>query len=71
MGDARTGIQPGQSVPEPANLIIQLPGLKLRGIFSQDDHSYGVRDIFKVKQVFKKSQEEMFQIANILRLAGI
>ena len=70
-GDARTGIQPGQSVLELANLIIQLPGLKLRGIFTHDGHSYGARDIFKVKQVFKKSQEEMLQTANILRLAGI
>ncbi|MBA7581467.1 D-threonine aldolase [subsurface metagenome] len=70
-GDARTGIQPGQSVLELANLIIQLPGLKLRGIFTHDGHSYRARDVFEVKQVFKKSQEEMLQTANILRLAGI
>ena len=70
-GDVRTGIQPDQSVLELANLIIQLPGLKLRGIFTHDGHSYGARDIFEVKQIFKKSQEEMLQTANILRLSGI
>ena len=70
-GDARTGIQPDQSVLELANLIIKLPGLKLRGIFTHDGHSYGARDIFEVKQIFKKSQEEMLQTANILRLSGI
>jgi len=70
-GDARTGIQPGQSALELANLIIQLPGLKLRGIFTHDGHSYRAKDIFEVKQVFKKSQEEMLQTANTLRLAGI
>jgi D-serine deaminase-like pyridoxal phosphate-dependent protein len=70
-GDARTGIRSGQSVLDFANLIIQLPGLKLRGIFTHDGHSYGARDIFEVKQVFKKSQEEMLQTANILRLSGI
>lgn len=70
-GDARTGIQPGKPVLEFANLIIQLPGLKLRGIFTHDGHSYGARDIFEVKQFFKKSQEEMLRTANMLRLAGI
>jgi len=70
-GDARTGIQPSYLIPELANLIIQLPGLKLRGIFTHDGHSYRARDISEIKQVFKKSQEEMLQIANTLRLSGI
>jgi len=70
-GDARTGLQPGKPVLEFANLIIQLPGLKLRGIFTHDGHSYRARDIFEVNQFFKKSQEEMLRTANMLRLACI
>jgi len=70
-GDARTGVQPGEPVLELAKDIIQLPGIKIRGIYTHDGHSYSAKNIFEVKQIFKNSQETMLKTANILRNEAI
>ncbi len=70
-GDARTGIQPGEPLLKLAKNIVNLPGIKLRGIFTHDGHSYGAKSISDVKQIFKDSQEEMIRTDRILRNEGI
>lgn len=70
-GDARTGVQPGEPVVSLSKAMIKLPGIKIRGIFTHDGHSYHAKDILEVKKIFKDSQEAMLKTANILKKEGI
>lgn len=70
-GDSRTGVQPGQDTLILAKKIIELPGMKLKGIFTHDGHSYSAKNILEVKQISKKSQENMIETVNLLKKEGI
>jgi len=70
-GDARTGVKPGNPTLSLTKDIIRLPGIKFRGIFTHDGHSYGAKNIDEVQEIFKKSQQDMLQTANLLRNQGI
>lgn len=70
-GDARTGVQPVQPVLELAHLVSAAPGLRLRGIYTHEGHSYGAPDVAAVQAIFRRSQEDMLATAALLRQHGL
>ena len=70
-GYPRTGVQPGKDALDLARMIADSPGLHLKGIFTHDGHSYRAADSGEVREIFRKSQEDMLETAELMRGAGI
>ncbi len=52
-------------------MIRQAPGLRLRGIFTHEGHTYGARNSEECVRLFNASQEAVLAIASHLRTNGI
>ena len=70
-GGSRTGLLPGKPVLEMARIIASAPGLRLRGIFTHDGHSYGAGSREEVRAISFRSQSLMVETAELLRNSGI
>ncbi|MGE5559691.1 MAG: alanine racemase [Chloroflexota bacterium] len=70
-GDARTGVAPGSPALALARAVTESAGLHLRGIFTHEGHSYGAADRDAVRDVVRRSHEDMLATAELLRKHGI
>lgn len=70
-GSPRTGVLSGGQALELARCVCGAPGLRLRGIFTHDGHSYGAASVEAVRALSRESQEKMIETASLLRSAGI
>lgn len=70
-GDARTGVTPGEPALALARNIAGARGLRLRGIFTHEGHSYGAADRETVCDIVRRSHSDMLKTADLLRGNGI
>ncbi|MBZ4654383.1 MAG: alanine racemase [Peptococcaceae bacterium] len=70
-GEERTGVLTGEDALSLARLVTESPGLRLRGIFSHEGHTYGASSPEMCAELFRKSQEDTLTMAEILRQNGI
>ncbi|HPI98251.1 MAG TPA: alanine racemase [Synergistales bacterium] len=70
-GDPRTGIKPGKGVLELAQMVLAFPGVNLRGIYTHDGQSYEARNVEEIREIFRTSQKQMLETAELLRSEGI
>jgi D-serine deaminase-like pyridoxal phosphate-dependent protein len=70
-GDPRTGIKPGRPVLELAKIVNSSPGVVLRGIYTHDGQSYEAEDVKEIRSIFRTSQEQVLQTADLLRSEGL
>lgn len=70
-GEERTGVLPGEPALALARLIMETPGLKLRGLFSHEGHAYGASSPEACRDIFRKSQQDTLDSAHLLQTKGI
>lgn len=70
-GSPRTGVLPGKPALDLAQFVCRMPGLRLRGIFTHDGHSYGAPSVEAARGISRESQEKMIETALLLRAEGI
>lgn len=70
-GDPRTGVQPGKPVLELAKIVNSSPGVELRGIYTHDGQSYEAEDVEEIRSIFRTSQEQILNTADLLRSEGL
>ncbi len=70
-GSPRTGVLSGEQALELARCICRMPGLRIRGIFTHDGHSYGAASIEIARRISRESQNKMIEMASLLRSSGI
>lgn len=66
-GEDRTGVLTAAEALSLAQKIHQTPGLRLRGIFTHEGHTYGAQSKEECVKLFGKSQEDVLAVANYLR----
>jgi D-serine deaminase-like pyridoxal phosphate-dependent protein len=69
-GYHRVGVEPARAV-EVARQIAELPGLKLRGIFTHAGQAYGAEDSAAVAQIGRAEGETVAALAEEMRAAGL
>ena len=69
-GYHRVGVAPDRAL-EVARRIAELPGLKLRGIFTHAGQAYGAEDPAAVAQIGRGEGETLVAVATDLRAAGL
>ena len=70
-GGARTGVIPGEAVLELARSVSGEPGLRFRGIFTHDGHSYDAGTLKGVRDISRDSQLQLLETARLIQSAGI
>ena len=70
-GEERTGVLDGAAALELARLIEATPGIRLRGLFTHEGHTYGASSPEACVELFKKSQQDVLNAAQYLRDNGI
>lgn len=70
-GDPRTGIKPGKPVLELAKVVRSASGVNLRGIYTHDGQSYEAGDVEEIRGIFRTSQEQVLETAELLRSEGL
>lgn len=71
VGERRSGLLPGVDLVELARLIDVTPGVRLKGIFSHEGHSYGAATAADCAALARQSQEDTLLAAQLIRDAGI
>jgi D-serine deaminase-like pyridoxal phosphate-dependent protein len=66
-GEERTGLVPGQQLVRLAHIIKKAPGVRLKGVFSHEGHTYGASTAEECGVFFKKSQEDTLRAAKLIR----
>ncbi|MCX7779909.1 MAG: alanine racemase [Negativicutes bacterium] len=70
-GEERTGVLDAAAALELAKIIQRSPGVKLRGIFTHEGHTYGAANQEACRELFRISQEFTLDVAKYLRSRGI
>ena len=70
-GEERTGLVPGERLVRLARFIKKTPGIRLKGVFSHEGHTYGASTADECRVLFKKSQEDTLRAAELIRTEGI
>lgn len=70
-GGARTGVAPGEAALDLARSVSAAPGLRFRGVFTHDGHSYGAGTIKGLRDTSKNSQSQLLETARLMKSAGI
>lgn len=70
-GDPRTGVKPGKGVLELARRVVTSPGVNLRGIYTHDGQTYEAGNLEEIREIFRVSQEQMLETAELLMSEGI
>jgi D-serine deaminase-like pyridoxal phosphate-dependent protein len=66
-GEERTGLVPGQQLIRLAHVIKKSTGVRLKGVFSHEGHTYGASTADECRVFFKKSQEDTLRAAEMIR----
>lgn len=66
-GQNRAGVSPGAPVVELARAAAALPGVRVRGIFTHEGHTYGAADAAGVREICRQVQEQMVLSADLLK----
>ncbi len=70
-GEDRSGVLNPEEGLRLAGLIVATPGLKLRGLFTHEGHTYGAPDPAECVRRMTKSQQDILAVAGLLRDNGI
>lgn len=70
-GEERTGVLTAEAALGLARFILESPGLRLRGIFTHEGHTYGAPTQEACAELSRISQEEVLAIAKYLRDNGV
>jgi len=70
VGYGRVGVLPEQAV-EVASRVAELPGLRLRGVFTHAGHAYLARSKAGVERTARTEGERLAETAGALRAAGL
>lgn len=70
-GEDRSGVLSPEEGLRLAELIAMTPGLKLRGLFTHEGHTYGAPDPAECVRRMTKSQQDILDVARCLRAKGI
>jgi len=71
VGENRSGLLTGDELVKFARLIDSTPGVRLKGIFSHEGHSYGAATAADCAAVARQGQEDTLTAAQLIRAAGI
>lgn len=70
-GEDRTGVLTEAAALELAKEILATPGIRLRGVFTHEGHTYGAADVETCVKLFTKSQQDVLAVARFLRENGV
>lgn len=70
-GLQRTGVEPGKPVLRLAREIVQMPGLRLRGLMTHEGHAGRASTSEEMEALARAAGEAMIQSATLLRRHGI
>ena len=70
-GEERTGLVPGERLIRLARFIKKASGIRLKGVFSHEGHTYSASTAYECRALFKKSQEHTLRAADLIRNEGI
>lgn len=65
-GQNRAGVLPGREVLDLARHLNTLPGLRIRGIFTHEGHTYAAPDVNAIREICAEVQRDLVQSANLL-----
>lgn len=63
----RNGVQPGRQVLDLARYVMDLNGVRVRGIFTHEGHVSGAADMVGIRELALKAQREMVETSSLLR----
>ncbi|MDB4898034.1 MAG: hypothetical protein JWN15_4296 [Firmicutes bacterium] len=66
-GQHRSGLEPGTAVAELARAIREIPGLRVRGIFTHEGHSYYASSIAELREGCIAAQQALVDTAGLLQ----
>lgn len=70
-GLARAGVLPGEEVLAVAREVVQMPGLRLRGIMTHEGHVARAKNSDELAEIARKAGQDMVDTAELLRKNGI
>lgn len=67
----RAGVEPGEPVLRLAREVVQMPGLRLRGLMTHEGHVGRARDVEELAEIARRAGQDMVDSAELLRREGI
>ncbi|MCX2727547.1 alanine racemase [Thermomicrobium sp. 4228-Ro] len=70
-GLGRAGVAPGEPALRLAREVVQMPGLRLRGLMTHEGHAGRAATREEMEEIARRAGEAMVTTANLLRRSGI